>query len=156
MPLGEILRKLMERRIDHYRVPYEDELSKSIELFLPSEKIESITVSPILLVTDRKPSSLVSIAYALRLACALNSDILAMTQGIHAEMIKKEAKELNIEVSLLESTQEQSIHQVLNTIQTHKVGLVIIPQRHELRNALQRNSPVSVLVTRASQFKRAG
>ena len=155
MPLGEILRKLMERRIDHYRVPYEDELSKSIELFLPSEKIESITVSPILLVTDRKPSSLVSIAYALRFASALNSDILAMTQGIHSEMIKKEARELNIEVSLLENTQEQSIHQVLNTIQTHKVGLVIIPQRHELRNALQRNSPVSVLVTRASQFKRA-
>jgi len=155
MPLGEILRKLMERRIDHYRVPYEDELSKSIELFLPSEKIESITVSPILLVTDRKPSSLVSIAYALRFASALNSDILAMTQGIHSEMIKKEARELNIEVSLLENTQEQSIHQVLNTIQTYKIGLVIIPQRHELRNALQRNSPVSVLVTRASQFKRA-
>ncbi|MFX0117521.1 MAG: hypothetical protein ACFFB3_23440 [Candidatus Hodarchaeota archaeon] len=153
MPLGEILSKLLERHFDYYQIEYGDEFTEGLGLFSSLDEIESLKIAPILLVTNKKPLSLIAIAYAIRLASILNANLLAMTQGIHSEMIRKEAEELGVPVSVLEAPEGQSIRRILSVIEESRVGLVIIPYRHMLRETLLKACPVAVLVTKTDRLE---
>jgi hypothetical protein len=153
MPLGEILNNLLDRHLDYYQIEYGDEFREGESLFSSLEDVESFKISPILLVTNKKPLSLVAIAYAIRLASILNAYLLAMTQGVHSEMIKKEAGEAGVSVSVIETPQGQTIQRILRVIEESRVGLVIIPYRHNLRETVLKVSPVAVLVTKTDYFE---
>ncbi len=153
MPLGEILNKLLERHFEYYRIEYGDAFEEDLGLFSSLDEIKSFKIAPILLVTNKRPFSLIAIAYAIRLASILNANLLVMTQGIHTEMIRKEADEFGVSVSTVETSQEQTIRGILRVIEESGAGLVIIPYRHSLRENLLKASPVAVLVTKTDRFE---
>ncbi|MHA2273058.1 MAG: hypothetical protein ACXACI_14430 [Candidatus Hodarchaeales archaeon] len=154
MKLGDIMVRLMDRHLDYYKIHYEGEIDRLYDIFSSLSENELTAINPILLLTDQRPHSLVAIAYALRLAHALKSEIFARTQGVHAETIKQEADELHITVSFLEKTTKATIREILDAIQTYDVALVIIPFRHELSESLLKNSHVSILATKARHLPR--
>ncbi|MHA2233135.1 MAG: hypothetical protein ACXAB4_11685, partial [Candidatus Hodarchaeales archaeon] len=133
MTLGEILNSLLETHLDFYQLKYDDAFREGLGPFSSLDGIESFKIAPILLVAHKKPFSLIAIAYAIRLASVLKADLLAMTQGLHSEMIRKESDEIGVSVSIIETPEEQTIYRILKIIEESGVGLVIIPYRHNLR-----------------------
>ncbi len=152
MTLGEILNSLLERH-DYYQPDYADKFREGLDIYSSLDEIKLFRIAPILLVTNSKPLSLIAISYAIRLASILNANLVAMTQGIHSEMIREEANRLGVSVSVLESPQGQTIQRILSLIEESGMGLVIIPYRHNLREALLKVSPVAVLVTKTDRFE---
>ncbi len=153
MRLGDILSKLIQNYQSRYQIKYPADREKYLDLFIPVKEIKQIFIKSILLLTDQRPRSLMAIAYAFRLAQALDAELLAVTRSLHHDMIKQEAKENAIKLSLLESPQAMpTIKDILRIIREKEVGLVIVHNMYELVKAIEAYSPVPVLVVNIERF----
>ncbi|MFX1318045.1 MAG: hypothetical protein ACFE9D_04020 [Promethearchaeota archaeon] len=152
MKVGEILEK-SKNRLSSYGISYRHPFDAYYDLFLSNDDIKPVQIKSVLVLTDKRPRSLVAIAYALRLTRALNANLLAITRGVHQELIKGEAEFYDINLSLLHiSKQQPSLDFILRTIHQHDVGMVIFHNLYALSDELQENSPVPVLVVKIDQF----
>ena len=155
LKIGEILEK-SKSRLSSYGINYRHPFDAYYDLFLSNDEIKPVQIKSVLVLTDNRPRSLVAIAYALRLSKAFEANLLAITRGVHQELIKGEAEFYGINLSLLETLKQQpSLDFILRTIQQHDVGIVIFHNLYALSSQLQENSPVPVLVVKIDQFFRA-
>lgn len=156
MPIGEILSKLTEKRLSHYGIKYRHPMDEFLDLLLPPDKLKPIRINSVLVITDRRPRSLFSIAYAIRFAQLFEANLLAITKGLHHDLIKEEAKENNVNLVLLETfSRTPSMGRVLKIIKEHDVDLVILHNLHELVGEVQENAPVPVLVVKVERLLQA-
>jgi hypothetical protein len=155
MKVGEILEK-GKKRLSTYGINYRQQFDAYYDLFLSSEKIKPVQINSILVLTDNRPRSLVAIAYALRLSKALDANLVAITRGVHHELIRGEAQSFDINLALLKTAkQHPTVGYVLKIIKEHNIGLVIFHNLYALKSDLLENSPVPVLVVKINQFFRA-
>jgi hypothetical protein len=155
MKIGGIIEK-SRNRLSSYGINYRYPFDAYYDLFLSNDEIGSVQINSILVLTDNRPRSLVAIAYALRLSKALDANLVAITKGVHNELIKGEAQNLEINLALLKTPKQQpSIDYVLKIIKEHNIGLVIFHNLCALSSDLLENSPVPVLVVKIDQFFRA-
>ncbi|MFX0167876.1 MAG: hypothetical protein ACFE89_00850 [Candidatus Hodarchaeota archaeon] len=152
MKVGETLAR-SKNRLSRYGINYRHQLGDYYDLFLSEDEIKRLQINSLLVLTDNRPRSLIAIAYALRFAKALNVDLLGITRGIHQDLLKGETKDNDINLVLLKTlSKEPTIEYVLEVIQKHKVGLVIVHNLYALKDDLLDSSPIPVLVVKADQF----
>ncbi len=155
MKIGEILAR-SRNRLSSYGIDYRQPFDTYYDLFLSNDEIKPVQINSVLVLTDKRPRSLIAIAYALRLAKALNANLLAVTRGIHQKLVKGEAEIYGINLALLKTESKQpSINYLLKIIQDFDVGLVIFHNLYELSEELQTSSPVPVLIVKINQFLRS-
>ena len=155
MKIGEILTK-SRKRLSRYGISYRKPFDAYYDLFLADDKIKPIQINSVLVTTDKRPRSLIAIAYALRLAKVLNANLLAITMGVHEELIKGEAENYDINLTLLKTEIKQpSLDSLLKIIQDYDVGLVVFHNLYTLSEELQLSSPVPVLIVKIDQFFRS-
>jgi len=156
MKLGEILSELVEKRLSRYGLKYPPPVDTFLDAFLPSGEIKQVTIESILVLTDQRPRSLVAIAYAFRLAKVFKASLIAITKGIHQELIKEEAKHHNISlISMITSKTTPSISKIQEIIHENKISLVIIHNMYESAKAIIESSSVPVLVVKVGSFVRS-
>ncbi|MFX1563219.1 MAG: hypothetical protein ACFFDP_07920 [Promethearchaeota archaeon] len=152
MKIGEILAK-SRKGLSSYGIKYRQPYDVYYDLFLSNDEIKPIQINSILVLTDKRPRSLIAIAYALRLAKALKANLLAITKGVHQELIKGEAQIYDINLALLRTESKQiSLEYILRIIQDYEVGLVVFHNLYEFSDALQESSPVPVMIIKINQF----
>jgi hypothetical protein len=155
MKIGEVLER-SRSRLSSYGINYRHPHDAYYDLFLSTEEIIPVQLNSILVLTDKRPRSLVAIAYALRLTKALDANLVAITMGVHEALIKGEAQIYEINLAFLKTAkQKPSLDDILKIINEHDVGLVIFHNLYALSNELLQNSPVPVLVVKIDQFFRA-
>jgi len=152
MKIGEILAR-SRNRLSNYGIKYSQPYDAYYDLFLANDEIIPVQINSVLVLTDKRPRSLVAIAYALRLAKAFNANLLAVTMGIHQELIKGEAQLYEINLALLKTESKQlSIDYLLKIIREHNVGLVVFHNLYRLSEELLESSPVPVMIVKINQF----
>ncbi|MFW9830364.1 MAG: hypothetical protein ACFFD8_01110 [Candidatus Thorarchaeota archaeon] len=152
MKLGEILTK-SKSRLSSYGISYRHPFEIYFDLFLADDEIKPVHVSSILVLTDKRPRSLIAIAYALRLAKALNANLIAITLGLHQELIKGEAESNNVNLAFIKSLSKQpTIEYIQEVIQNYDVGLVVHHNLYTLLEDILESSPVPVLVVKVNKF----
>jgi hypothetical protein len=155
MKVGEILAK-SRYRLSSYGIKYQQPFDTYYDLFLADDEIIPIQIKSVLVLTDKRPRSLITIAYALRLAKALEANLVAVTLGVHQELIKGEARINKINLTMLKTVNKQpSVDNILRIIRDHDVGLVVFHSLYQLSEALQENSPVPILIVKINQFFRS-
>ncbi|MFX1562068.1 MAG: hypothetical protein ACFFDP_02040 [Promethearchaeota archaeon] len=156
MKLGEILSELVEKRLSRYGLKYPPPVDTFLDAFLPSGEIKQVSIKSILVLTDHRPRSLVAIAYAFRLAKAFKASLIAITKGMHQELIQEEAKRYNISLSsMITSKEALSVNRVQEVIHNNKISLVIIHNMYESAKAIIESSSVPVLVVKVGSFVRS-
>jgi hypothetical protein len=154
MKIGEILAR-SRNRLSHYGVDYREQYDAYKDLFLNNDEIKPVRINSVLVLTDKRPRSLVAIAYALRLAKVLDANLLSITIGVHQELIKGEAELYNINLTVLKTESKlPSIDYLLKIIRDYDVGLVVFHNLYQLSENLQASSPVPVLIVKVDQFFR--
>lgn len=98
MKIGDILAR-SRKRLASYGINYRTPYDTFYDLFLTNDKIKPIQMGSVLVLTDKRPRSLITIAYALRLAKVLQANLLAITLGVHQELIEGEVKNYDITLS---------------------------------------------------------
>jgi hypothetical protein len=152
MKIGEILAR-SRNRLSHYGINYREQYDAYHDLFLANDEIKPVQINSVLVLTDNRPRSLIAIAYALRLAKVLNANLIAITMGVHQELIKGEAEIYDINLTLLKTKSNQpSIDYLLKIIRDYDVGLVVFHNLYTLSEELQLSSPVPVLIVKIDQF----
>lgn len=155
MKIGEILAK-SRNRLSTYGIDYRQPYDAYYDLFLANDEIAPIQIKSVLVLTDKRPRSLIAIAYALRLAKALDANLLAITQGVHQALIKGEAEIYGINLALLKTVSKKpSVEYFLKIINDFDVGLVIVHNLYELSDELQERSPVPLLIVKINKFFRS-
>ena len=155
MKIGEILAK-SRKRLSRYGISYRKPYNDYYDLFLTNDKIKPIQINSVLVLTDKRPRSLIAIAYALRLAKVLNANLLAITMGVHQKLIKGEAQSSGINLTLIKAESKQpSLNYLLNIIQHHDVDLVVFHNLYKLSEELQESSPIPILIVKIDQFFRS-
>lgn len=154
MKVGEILVR-SRKRLSNYGINYREPFNIYYDLLIANDEIKPVQVSSVLVLTDKRPRSLITIAYAFRMAQGLNANLLAITMGVHQELIKGEAKIYNINLAFLKTFSKQpSIDSILEIIRNHEIGLVVVHNLYTLTEEILDNSPVPVLVVKVDQFFR--
>jgi hypothetical protein len=152
MKIGEILAK-SRNRLSRYGIDYRQPYDTYYDLFLANDEIKPVQINSVLVLTDKRPRSLIAIAYALRLAKGLNANLLAITRGVHQALVKGEAEIYEINLALLKTESKQpSIGYLQKIIRDFDVGLVIFHNLYELSDELQERSPVPVLIVKIDKF----
>jgi hypothetical protein len=152
MKIGEILAK-SRNRLSRYGIDYRQPYDTYYDLFLANDEIKPVQINSVLVLTDKRPRSLIAIAYALRLAKGLNANLLAITRGVHQALVKGEAEIYEINLALLKTESKQpSVDYILKIIRDFDVGLVIFHNLYELSDELQERSPVPVLIVKIDKF----
>ncbi len=155
MKIGEILAK-SRKRLSRYGIRYGKPFDAYYDLFLANDKISPIQINSVLVLTDKRPRSLIAIAYALRLVKVLNANLVAITMGVHQELIKGEAEIYDINLTLLKTESKQpSLGYLLKVIQDYNVGLVVFHNLYKLSEELQESSPVPILLVKIDQYFRS-
>jgi hypothetical protein len=154
MKVGEILARC-KSRLSRYRIDYRYLSDSYYDLFLSEDEVKPIQIRSILVLTDKRPRSLIAIAYALRFAEAFNAKLLAITTGVHQKLIEGEAESYNINLTLLKTLEKYpSLEHVMELINKYDVGLVILHNLYAIINEIQVSSPVPVLVVKVERFYR--
>ncbi len=152
MKIGDILAK-SRNRLSSYGIKYQQPYDAYYDLFLANDEIIPVQIKSVLVLTDNRPRSLIVIAYGLRLAKALNANLLAVTKDVHQDLIKGEAQIYDINLALLKTESKRlSLEYLLRIIQDHEVGLVVFHNLYELSDALQESSPVPFMIVKINQF----
>ena len=152
MKIGEILTK-SKNRLASYGINYRQPFDTYYDLFLSDAELQPVQLGSILVLTDNRPRSLIAIAYALRMAKGLDANLMAITTGVHQELIKGEANQYDINLAFMKSLDKPpSLEYILDVIQTHKVGLVVLHNLYPLKEDLVESSPVPVLIIKINQF----
>jgi hypothetical protein len=152
MKIGEILTK-SKNRLASYGINYRQPFDTYYDLLLPDDELRPVQIGSILVLTDNRPRSLIAIAYALRMAKGLEANLMAITTKVHQELIKGEANQYDINLAFMKSfNKPPSLEYVLNVIQTHKAGLVILHNLYPLKEEIVESSPVPVLIIKINQF----
>jgi len=155
MKIGEILTK-SRNRLSRYGIEYRQPYDTYYDLFLANDEIKPVQINSVLVLTDQRPRSLIAIAYALRLAKALDASLLAITRGVHQELVKGEAEIYGINLALLKiESKKPSVTYLLRIIRDFDVGLVIFHNMYKLSAELQESSPVPVLIVKIDKFLKS-
>ncbi len=152
MTLGEILSDLLQKRLNRDEIQIKEKVVQLEEAFILSSKLDKVTIAPILLITDAHPRSLIAIAYAFRLAEAIVSNLFVMTQGFHDELIIQEAKDLNINMKIIQPPRELNIPFIEDFVNNNDIGLIILPFNHILRERIQISINTAILATKIQRF----
>ncbi|MFX1564092.1 MAG: hypothetical protein ACFFDP_12380 [Promethearchaeota archaeon] len=156
MKLGEILSEIIDKRISRYGLKYAPPIDKLLDAFLPQNEINQVSIESILVLVDQRPRSLVSIAYALRFAQALKANLLAITKGVHHELIQEEAKQYSIAItSLVTYMKTPPLGKIEEIIQENNVGLVILHNLYENAKEILESSSVPVLIIKVGNLVRS-
>jgi hypothetical protein len=156
MKLGDILSDLVEKRVSRYGIKYPPPVDTFLDAFLPTKEIKQIKIKSILVLTDQRPRSLVTIAYAFRLAQVLKANLLAITKGLHQELIQEEAKQNKISLtSLITHKKIPSLSKIQEIIHQNDVGLIVIHNLYEIAKEIIESSPVPVIVVKVGGFVRS-
>jgi hypothetical protein len=154
MKVGEILTK-SRNRLSSYGISYRHPFDAYYDLFLADDEIKPVHIKSVLVLTDKRPRSLIAIAYAFRLSKALKANLFAITMGLHQDLIKGEAEIYNINLALLKTSSKQpSLDYILGIIREHQIGLVITHNLYTLTAELLESSPVPMMVVKVDQFFR--
>jgi hypothetical protein len=152
MKVGEILTK-SKNRLARYGINYRQPFDTYYDLFLSDDALRPVQIGSILILTDYRPRSLIAIAYGLRMAKGLEANLIAVTTNVHQELIKGEAKHLDIQIAFMKSfNKPPSLDYVLKVIQKYNAGLVVLHNLHPLKEDIVEMSPVPVLVIKVNQF----
>ncbi|OLS19176.1 MAG: hypothetical protein HeimC3_46970 [Candidatus Heimdallarchaeota archaeon LC_3] len=149
MKLGNILENIVKRKIDSYNLTYEKRYNFFFEKLNNIPNLNTLKISPILLVTDLQPNSLVSIAYTIRLAKLLSEDtkLYALTEGKHTDAIKKEFEFHDIRLRKIIETKESNIEDIAKIVDEFGIQLVIVSYAHHLWELIIKKISATVLVT---------
>ena len=136
MNLGKILENIVERKVHQYNLNYD---SQNLQLFNTIKELpglSSLKVSPILLVTNKNPDSLISIAYAIKIMTSLGKErrFYVVSEGKHSNLIRVSIEDIQLMVA------------------KYKIGLLIVSYGNPLWKSIIDNAPTSVLVTSLKNF----
>jgi len=155
MRVGEILAR-SRNRLSSYGIKYRQPFDTYYDLFLADDEIKPVQIKSVLVLTDKRPRSLVAIAYAIRLAKALNANLIAMTMGLHQELIKGEAEVNDINLTFLKvMSKPPSIGRLQEIIGQFDIGLVIMHNLYSISDDILESSPVPVLLVKVDKFFRS-
>ncbi|MHA2104810.1 MAG: hypothetical protein ACW981_15390 [Candidatus Hodarchaeales archaeon] len=149
MKLGNILENLVKRKITYYDLTYEQPHDIFFENLKDIPNLNELKISPVLLVTDLQPDSLISIAYTIRIAKSLGKDtkLYALTEGKHNNTIKEECEEFDIQLEKLIEKKNSNIEDILEIVDKYNIGLIIVSYGHHLWESIINQIPATVLVT---------
>jgi hypothetical protein len=149
MKLGNILENLFKRKINYYKLTYEQHHDIFLENLKDIPNLKELKISPVLLVTDLQPDSLISIAYTIRIIKALGKEtkLYALTEGKHNHAIKKECEEFDIRLEKLIEKSNTNIEDIGKVVDKYEIGLIIISYGHHLWESIINQIPATVLVT---------
>ncbi|MHA2337206.1 MAG: hypothetical protein ACXACX_07880 [Candidatus Hodarchaeales archaeon] len=149
MKLGNILERLVKRKMEVYNLTYEQHHEIFFENLKEIPDLNELKISPILLVTDSQPDSLISIAYTIRLAKSLGSEtkLYVLTEGKHTHTIKEESEEYNIQLEKIIETEKINIDNIAIIVDKYEIGLVVVSYGHQLWDSIINQIPATVLVT---------
>ncbi|MHA2105947.1 MAG: hypothetical protein ACW981_21175 [Candidatus Hodarchaeales archaeon] len=149
MKLGNILEKIVKRKMDSYNLTYEQHHETFFENLNEIPDLNELKISPILLVTDLQPNSLVSIAYTIRLAKLLgkNTKIYALTEGKHTLAIKKEFELLDLQLEEIIENYDVNIENIAKIVDKYGIRLVVVSYAHQLWESIVNQIPATVLVS---------
>ena len=149
MKIPDILKNLRSNAGEN--IEYDDKYNHFLQLISDPNKVAHINFDRILLILDKRPFSLLPMAYAIRMANAFDSKIVAMTQGTHSKMLKQECLKLKIPVQIIEF-KEFDFEDVKDIMKKHEPNLVIINLTHDLREKMQQSLRIPMLIVKASQM----
>jgi hypothetical protein len=149
MKLGNILENLIKRKINSYNLTYEKHNNIFLKYLKEIPNLKDLRISPVLLITDLKPDSLISIAYTIRIAKSLGKEtkLYALTEGKHNHAITKECEEFDIQLEKLIEKRNINIEDIENVVEKYEIGLIIVSYGHQLWESIINQIPASVLVT---------
>jgi hypothetical protein len=149
MTFGKILENLVKRKVKNYDLEYDQHHEISFKILKDIPDLSELKVSPILLVSDRSPNSLISIAYAIKITNSLGKDrkFYALTQGKHSEIIKNECKENKVQLMSLVEKEHIEIEDIYQMVTKFNIGMIIVSYDNQLIDSIINRIPVSVLVT---------
>ncbi|OLS23741.1 MAG: hypothetical protein HeimC3_23840 [Candidatus Heimdallarchaeota archaeon LC_3] len=149
MKLGKILENLVKRKMKYYNLTYEQHHEKFFENLKNIPNLNELKISPILLVTDLQPNSLVSIAYTIRLARLLGKEtkLYSLTEGKHTNTINKEFEELDIRLEKIIELEVANIEDIAKVVDKYGIRLIIVSYAHHLWESIINQIPATVLVT---------
>ncbi|MHA2251399.1 MAG: hypothetical protein ACXAD7_13640 [Candidatus Kariarchaeaceae archaeon] len=150
MKLGKIISRLMDDKQDQAFERFEEEIDKLSDVFFSPTKLEPITIGPILVLTDNKPHSLISIAYGIRLANAIQSPLIAIAGENFKKIIESEIERSQINFTNLNVS--PTLEKVQKTVKSYKISFIVVPMYHELREKVVHQLHIPVLVTKIDFF----
>jgi hypothetical protein len=146
---------MSEKRLAQYGIKYRQPLEAFLDMFLPADEIKPVSITSILVLTDKRPRSLFVIAYSLRLAQAFNAYLYAFTQGLHDALIQDEAQSYGINLALMKSYRNPlSTTSILELVQQHDIDMIVTHGLYDTVERLLDRSPVPVLIVKVQRFIR--
>ncbi|MHA2169438.1 MAG: hypothetical protein ACXAB7_06045 [Candidatus Kariarchaeaceae archaeon] len=154
MKIGKILNRLMNSLVSNRYDEYEEEIDRAFDIFLSPTEIEPLTLNNILLVTDDKPHSLISIAYAIRFASGLNCPLIAIANEKYKTIIKEEVERFQLEYTEVLEGQKALLEQIHDITETNEISFIVVPMFHPMRGDIIHHMHIPVLVTKVNPFAK--
>lgn len=149
MKLGKILENITQRKVSKYSLNYDQKHGLLFNSIKEIPELSELKVSPILLITNKNPDTLIAIAYAVKIINSLGKDrkLYALTEGKHSDLIINECKEYEINLIDLVDRETINIEDITQMVTENDIGLIIVSYGHHLWKTIISEIPVSVLVT---------
>lgn len=153
MKIGEILNSLLSNNINYQldRIGYK--INKISDLFKPYNELEEITFGPILLFCDKRPNSLISIAYAIKFATLFDQELYAITEGFHDEILKNECNKFNVKLKEIFNYNSNEISLIAQIVNEKEIKLAIAHLDSEWKEKILNNLEIPSLITKIDIFK---
>ena len=149
MNLGKILENIVQRKVRQYNLTYGQQHHFLFNRIKEIPVLSDLKISPILLITDKNPDSLIAIAFAIKIINSLGKDrrLHVLTEGKHSTLISNECKEHEINLVDLVNRETVNIEDITQMVTDKDIGLLIVSYGHHLWKTIIKEIPVSVLVT---------